>query len=200
MIALASKPAVLVDPASGAAQVQPRPVRNGVLGVVLGIVLGVALAYAYAAYRLGDGPDAEDATSETFERALRYGDSFDRRKGEPVAWLIGIARHVVNDQLSRRRPLLGTMPEIPSPDDVASAAVDRLELERALEKLDHRARELIALRYGADLATRQIAELLDLRTNTVAVALHRALAQLRRELEEPVPVPSFRGADASARV
>ena len=28
--------------------------------------------YSYAAYRLGDGADAEDATSETLERALRY--------------------------------------------------------------------------------------------------------------------------------
>jgi Sigma-70 region 2 len=28
--------------------------------------------YAYAAYRLGDGQDAEDVTSETFARALRY--------------------------------------------------------------------------------------------------------------------------------
>src|SRR5881227_2672922 len=42
--------------------------------------------YAYAAYRLGDGPDAEDATSDTFERALRYRESYDRGKGEPAAW------------------------------------------------------------------------------------------------------------------
>ena len=31
----------------------------------------VRRVYAYAAYRLGDGPDAEDVTSETFARALR---------------------------------------------------------------------------------------------------------------------------------
>ena len=28
--------------------------------------------YAYVAYRIGAGPDAEDATSEVFARALRY--------------------------------------------------------------------------------------------------------------------------------
>ena len=44
--------------------------------------------YAYAAYTLGDGPDAEDVTSETFERALRYRGSYDPEKGTPVAWLI----------------------------------------------------------------------------------------------------------------
>ena len=48
--------------------------------------------YAYVAYRVGDGPDAEDLTSETFERALRYRKSYDPRKGEPVAWLLGIAK------------------------------------------------------------------------------------------------------------
>jgi RNA polymerase sigma-70 factor, ECF subfamily len=155
--------------------------------------------YAYTAYRLGDGPDAEDATSETFERALRYRESFDRRKGEPVAWLIGIARRVVDDQLSvRYRPSLASVPEIAAADDVVADALDRLELARALDKLDGRARELIALRYGADLTTRQIAELLELRTNTAAVALHRALGQLRRDLEEPAPAPGLRGAEASA--
>jgi len=51
--------------------------------------------YAYVAYRVGDGPDAEDLTSETFERALRYKKSYDSTKGEPIAWLIGIARRCI---------------------------------------------------------------------------------------------------------
>jgi RNA polymerase sigma-70 factor, ECF subfamily len=156
----------------------------------------IARVYSYAAYRLGDGPDAEDATSETFERALRYRESFDRRKGEPVAWLIGIARRVVDDQFSsRRRESFACVPEI-AIDHLASDALDRIELARALAKLDDRTRELIALRYGADLSTRHIAELLGLRANTVAVALHRALQQLRRDLEEPAAVPDLRGAEA----
>src|SRR5437588_6917440 len=58
--------------------------------------------YSYAAYRLGDGPDAEDATNDTFERALRYRDSYDRSKGEPIAWVLGIARRCVDDLLSGR--------------------------------------------------------------------------------------------------
>ena len=51
--------------------------------------------YAYVAYRVGEGPDAEDLTSETFERALRYKKSYDSSKGEPIAWLIGIARRCI---------------------------------------------------------------------------------------------------------
>jgi DNA-directed RNA polymerase specialized sigma24 family protein len=37
--------------------------------------------YAYVAYRIGAGPDAEDVTSETFERALRYRSSYGAKKG-----------------------------------------------------------------------------------------------------------------------
>ena len=37
--------------------------------------------YSYVAYRVGDGPDAEDITSETFERALRYKKSYDSTQG-----------------------------------------------------------------------------------------------------------------------
>ena len=58
--------------------------------------------YAYAAYRLGHGPDAEDVTSEVFERALRYRGSYDRSKGEPAAWLLGIAQRCTSAALSAR--------------------------------------------------------------------------------------------------
>ena len=57
--------------------------------------------YSYAAYRLGAGPDAEDATSETLERALRYRRSYDSKAGSAQAWLLGIARRVVDDHLAR---------------------------------------------------------------------------------------------------
>jgi DNA-directed RNA polymerase specialized sigma24 family protein len=41
--------------------------------------------YSYVAYRVGDGADAEDVTSEVFERALRYRKSYDSSRGEPLA-------------------------------------------------------------------------------------------------------------------
>jgi RNA polymerase sigma-70 factor, ECF subfamily len=145
--------------------------------------------YAYAAYRVGAGPDAEDVTSEAFERALRYRDSFDPRRGDPAAWLIGIARRCIADTGVQRARATAELPErvLEGQDD---SSLDRLELRAAVAQLDERDRELVALRYGADLTARQIGELLDLKTNAVEVALHRALARLRRELAEDEPRPA----------
>src|SRR4051794_207796 len=131
--------------------------------------------YAYVAYRIGDGPDAEDVTSATFERALRYRDSYDARRGTPAAWLVGIARRAIDDQLAGRDPgLVEEPPERAAPGDLAADAALRLDLAAALAELEERDRDLLALRYGGDLTARQIAELLGLRTNAVEVALHRA--------------------------
>jgi RNA polymerase sigma-70 factor, ECF subfamily len=139
--------------------------------------------YAYVAYRVGDGPDAEDLTSETFERALRYKKSYDPRRGEPIAWLLGIAKRCVDGQ-GPKLELASEHADSPDASDVESETVRRLTLAGAVGTLDSRDRELIALRYGADLSARQIAELLGARTNTVEVALHRALGRLRGALGE----------------
>lgn len=141
--------------------------------------------YSYAAYRLGDGPDAEDVTGEVFERALRYRHSYDESRGSPEQWLIGIARRCVDDVLSARpgRPRSDLAGEV-APVDIEADAVRRLALAAAVGSLDERARDLLALRYGADLSARQIGELLGMKTNAVEVALHRTLAKLRDELED----------------
>jgi RNA polymerase sigma-70 factor (ECF subfamily) len=139
--------------------------------------------YAYVAYRIGDGAEAEDVTSETFERALRYRESYDPGRGEPVAWLIGIARRCIEGARLRPEPL-SVAEEAADPIDVEGATIERLTLAQAVDRLDERDRELIALRYGSDLSARQIGEVLELRTNAVEVALHRALARLRKLLED----------------
>lgn len=142
--------------------------------------------YAYAAYRLGDGPDAEDATHDTFERALRYRRSYDRGKGEPVAWLLGIARRCVDDVFSARPPTVHSDIELDSLEhrSLEPDSIERLSIRAAVLQLEPRAQELIALRYGSDLTARQIAHVLGERTNTVEVALHRALGKLRAILED----------------
>jgi RNA polymerase sigma-70 factor, ECF subfamily len=145
--------------------------------------------YAYAAYRIGPGPDAEDVTSEVFERALRYEHTFDESKGEFVGWLLGIARRCVDQHLAEPRPAPLEQDDPAAPQDLEAEVVERVALNEALSELGDRDRELVSLHY-AGLNGGQIAELLDVRRNTIDVALHRALARLRSILEREADDPA----------
>lgn len=145
--------------------------------------------YAYIAYRVGDGPDAEDLTNETFERALRYRETYDAGRGEPLSWLLGIARRCIAGAGNPDSVPVAELPEQEAAADLEAQTVRRLSVTGAVGRLGDRDRELIALRYGADLSTKRIAELLELNPSAVDVALHRALDRLRALLEPPeVPV------------
>jgi len=152
--------------------------------------------YGYVAFRIGPGPDAEDVTSEVFERALRYRDSFDREKGTPTAWLLGIAQRTVDDALRRR----AAQAFRPADDETLGGrddadTVSRIVVQRALGQLGDRDRNLLALRYGVGLSTKQIAAALDLKPGAVDVALHRARERLSQALagQDDVPVVAEAG-------
>jgi RNA polymerase sigma-70 factor (ECF subfamily) len=139
----------------------------------------IRAVYAYVAYRVGPGMDAEDITSDVFERALRYRESYDPKRGEPMAWLIGIARRCVNGAYAGPHHGSASVEDRAAPGDLAEDAVRRLSLLDAVSQLGERDRELIALRYGADLTGRQIGSMLDMSPNAVDVAMHRAVGRHR---------------------
>ena len=138
--------------------------------------------YAYVAYRVGDGPEAEDVTGEVFLRAARYRHRFDASKGQPIAWLLGIAR---NELADRGRDVTVSLDLTDEPwleEDESDQVLDRLVLRQAVSRLPERDRELIALRYGSDLSARQIADLTGMKPHAVDVAVSRAISRLRASL------------------
>jgi RNA polymerase sigma-70 factor (ECF subfamily) len=139
--------------------------------------------YAYVAYRLGHGPDAEDVTSECFERALRYRDRYDARRGEPLSWLIGIARRLVADHAKVVRIEDLELAFDAATEDLAEGVVRRLSVQAAVAQLPVRDQELVALRYGADMTARQIGVTLGMSTHAVEVALGRVEERLRSALQ-----------------
>jgi RNA polymerase sigma-70 factor (ECF subfamily) len=138
--------------------------------------------YSYVAYRIGAGADAEDVTSEVMLRAVRYRGSYDPSKGRPLMWLLGIAHNCVDDHLASRPLTPAERPEVAAPGELETEAIDRMAVGCAVARLAERDRELVALRYGGGLSTRQISQILGLSRNAVDVALHRTRTRLSDEL------------------
>ena len=103
-------------------------------------------------------------TSPRRRSSVRFatGEGFDPRRGEPVEWLIGIARRCISDHFAQRPIPVVDLPEVAAPGELATDSAARIDLHRAVAGLAERDRELVALRYGADLTARQIGELLEL--------------------------------------
>ena len=148
--------------------------------------------YNYIRYRVGDAAAADDVASRVFEKALARLPTFDPRRGAVEAWLYAIARTAVQDHFRSRRWFswlsLDVFAERPGRDakheDVLAEDESRRELLAALEILGERERELLALKYGAGMTNRAIAEATGLGESSVGVTLHRALKKVKAMLEE----------------
>ena len=144
--------------------------------------------YAYVASLLHDGPAAEEVTATAFERAYRKRHRFDPGRGEPRAWLFGIARNAALDELRRRgrQAELAAEPvdlDAPAVDSGAERSEQRLALRAALATLAPRERELIALKFFAGLGNAEIAQVVGISESNAGTRLHRAVAKLREALD-----------------
>jgi RNA polymerase sigma-70 factor (ECF subfamily) len=142
--------------------------------------------YAFFAYRLRSRQDAEDLTQVTFERALAAWKRYDESRAGVSTWLMAIARNLLIDHLraDRSRGVVHDqdLEALPAAADAHAIGIDP-DLERALATLNARERELIALRYGADLSGREIADLTDLTLANVQQILSRALRRMHGVLD-----------------
>ena len=141
--------------------------------------------YRYLYSRVGSGADAEDLTAQTFLSALeglaRY-----QHRGLFSAWLFSIARSKAMDYF-RRRKNLSLDESFPShgPDLLTSTA-NKAEIEHLVSLVGTLAedeRELIRLRYVADLSFREMAALLGRNEDAVKKTLYRLLSRLQSQLE-----------------
>jgi RNA polymerase sigma factor (sigma-70 family) len=155
--------------------------------------------YGFFGYRVGSREEAEDLTQLTFERALKAWGRYDSERASIATWLMAIARNVLIDHFRRSA---GPRHEPISDEQAETGALGREpaderalgispELEAALSRLGERDRELLALRFGADLSGPEIAELTDLSLANVQQILSRSLRRLRTELEQ---TPEFSAA------
>jgi len=147
--------------------------------------------YGFFGYRVASRQEAEDLTQATFENALKAFSRFDDRRASFQTWVMTIARNLLIDHYRSDRS--SQQEAVGTPAEAETALGDRVaeehhlgiapELETALDGLGTRERELIALRFGGDMTTQQIAEMTDLSVANVQQILSRSLRRLRSELE-----------------
>ncbi len=142
--------------------------------------LPAVTAYARALTR--DRWAAEEAVQETFLRAWKYQDSFDRR-GSFEGWLIRICRNCVIDAAARPSyeplPTDDRLPSAPAPGAGA-------ELDDLLARLPVAQREVVVLVGVLGYRYEEVAELLGVPVGTVRSRLHRARAALTEDLAAAV--------------
>lgn len=139
----------------------------------------------YFRYRLGPTADVEDLTARTFEKAWRARHRYRRDLAGFSTWLLTIARNVATDHLRarQRHEPLDTAASVPAPggtpEQQALRQSDAERLSALLATLEPRQRELIAMKYGADMTNRAIAQATGLSESNVGTILHRAVEALR---------------------
>jgi RNA polymerase sigma-70 factor (ECF subfamily) len=147
--------------------------------------------YNFFRYRLGDRDLAEELTATTFEKAWRGRNRYRRDLAKFSTWLYAIARNVATDHLRRNRHSESNL------EAAEAAAQTEGGLEAAIERKDNMRRlatlltalapreaELIALKYGAGLTNRSIAQLTGLSESNVGTILHRVVLRLRDAWED----------------
>jgi RNA polymerase sigma-70 factor (ECF subfamily) len=140
--------------------------------------------YRYATLMLGDRGEAEDATHDAALAAWRHlGELRDPAKFE--AWFGRIVVNACRDRLRARRRLpvhLLPDPELPGPD-ANDALARRDALAGAIRSLSADHREVVVLRFYADLTVDQIAARTGVGAGTVKSRLHYALRHLRAAVD-----------------
>jgi len=143
--------------------------------------------YRYIYNRTGNHADAEDITAQTFLAALEGIQKY-RNNGYFAAWLFSIARRKAIDHYRSRRDLtdLDKAQFVLGDNDMDGSMIqkERKEsLQKLIQALPEPEKELIRLRYLAELNFADIARLLKRNESATKKAFYRLIARIQNQLE-----------------
>lgn len=142
-------------------------------------------------------PDwAREALQDCYIRVWQCSDSYVPEKGEPIAWLIGIARYRALDLLRTVKDgearleanawdLRENVPPALDPQDKAVALEGLQRLSRCLRGLQEEQRKSVLLAYYEGYSHQELALAMNAPLGTVKAWVRRGLARLRECLELP---------------
>lgn len=135
------------------------------------------------------GFTAADLTQEVFVKLLRSQNTTDINN--PRAYLYRIASNILADHFrsvtsrhgALHQPLSDTVVDVmPGPEDALLSRDELMRLQRAIDELPERQREVIMLHKFKGLSYQEIADQLGISKNTVMVHMMRALAHCREQV------------------
>jgi len=146
--------------------------------------------FTYLYYRLGDQAAAEDLAAEVFVRMVEQIERY-RDQGRPIlAWLYTIARNLLTDHYRRNgRAQLMPLDEqlvagLGNPVALTDRRLDEAMLVRALRRLTDIQKQVIVGRFVEERPNAEMATILGKTEGAIKSLQHRALAALRRAIEE----------------
>lgn len=150
-----------------------------------------ALAPAVLGYLRAQGArEPEDLLGEVFLQVTRYLPRFRGDENDLRRWVFTIARHrLVDDQRRRaRRPRIAST-EVPDREAPPPPGPIDPQLVAALDQLTADQREVVVLRFVADLPLEAVAQITGRNVGAVKALQHRALATLARILTAAASAP-----------
>jgi RNA polymerase sigma-70 factor (ECF subfamily) len=148
------------------------------------------LIYAYLYRRVHDAQLAEDLTGEVFVRVLQAIQSEQFWHISFRGWLYRIAHNLLVDHYRKQPPvpMLALDEQLVAaqgdPDSALAEKLSRQDLLAAISQLTLAQQQVLALRFGEQLAAREVAEVMGKSVGAVEVLQHRALTSLRRILRK----------------
>ncbi len=149
------------------------------------------VVYRYVAYRLEDPLAVEDIVSEVFLGLLNALQKRGSEIRDLRAWLLGAAHNQVQDLLRKKyrrntAPLedVENLPNHQLPEADVDGRLQRQTLQRLLGRLTDDQQHVLALRFSQELSVDDTARMMGKSVSAVKVLQFRALAALRRLLEE----------------
>jgi len=148
--------------------------------------------FRYISYRITDTHLAEDLTAIVFEKALTKFKSYRSEKAAISTWIFRIARNTLIDHFrvsGRQKTIpLDRIDNDPKTDETPEETFLEKEeskiLRQCISRLSPKEREIISLKFSAEMNNRQIAGLLGLSDSNVGVILYRAVRKLRDDFTE----------------
>jgi len=149
--------------------------------------------YSYSYYRIGNHHDAEDITEQTFLQAYRHYERAVRESdGRPLRpWLIRIAHNLAanhhRDRSRRPQTHLDNAEIVSSThatEDLVEGREEVAEVLAGVASLPDDRREALIMRFALDMDNREIARALGRSDGATKVLIHRAIRQLKQELQE----------------